>query len=787
MSMKGFLLTAVAAAALVSPVGAIAQAQGHPDRSSEIAQSRARPNVFLWMLDDVGFGQLGSYGGMIETPNIDRMAKAGVRYANYHSTPLCSPSRASVLMGRNPHTVHVGSHAFTQRPFPGYDVAIPRNAGTIAENLRQAGYATYAFGKWDHLPSAAITPEAPRTYWPSGQGFDHYYGFLGADSDNWQPTLVRDDQPINAPREKGYHLNHDLADQAIAMIDAQHGNGSARPFFAYWATGTAHAPHHAPQRWIDHYKGRFDAGWDAMRIEVRKRQIALGLVPAGTKLAPMPAEVPQWDSLSADQKRLYARQMEVYAASVSYADEEFGRVLDRLSATGQLDNTLVLVTSDNGASAEGGPRGNFNEMMMASGYLPTDAENARYMDKWGGPETNPHYAFGWAVAGNTPFRYFKQSTFEGGERVPLVISWPGHIRPDDTPRGQYVHVSDIMPTILDLANAPIAAKVNGEPQMPLDGTSFADSTRTADAPGRKHVQYTELWGSKGLWSDGWAIATMRTSEPWNVGIAKPRPYDDPWQLFDLNADPGQTTDLAARFPEKVAELNAMFDEQARTFNVYPIGDTSESGAYLVRRIREALIARKGKWRYAGMISHIGDGAGPPVRSGSFTMTARVGLPRGTESGPIFALGGIMGGLALHIDKGVPVYTLRPMMGEPLNVAANRPLGQGEHKLTLKVTAPRPSFPTPAEVAVEIRDNDAIIAQQTVRYAAPHTPFSVSDGFDVGIDTGSTVSPAYSRDTPFSGALSDVTFDFSAMMAGMTAQSTGQNGAAAPAATAVRHR
>lgn len=765
MMNRSALLTATACLALSSgyaraqePVAAVPAIAANA--ASSIQTQQPRPNIFVWMLDDVGYAQLGSFGGLIETPNIDRVARAGLRFSNYHTTPICSASRASFLTGRNPHTVHIGSHAFTPRPFPGYDGLIPRNAGTIAENLRQAGYSTHAFGKWDHLPSEGITPEGPFTYWPKGQGFDHFYGFLAADVDNWQPTLFRDTQPIPAPSAKEYHLNDDLADQAIGMVDDTSGGKERVPFFAYWATGTAHAPHHAPERWIAHYKGRFDDGWDVMQKQVLARQIAMSIVPAGTQLPPRPSGVAAWDSLSADQKRMYARQMEVFAASLSHADEQFGRIVDHLQAKGQLENTIIVVMSDNGASGEGAPEGNFNEHIMANGHTLATEVNLQHLEEWGGPETYPHYSTGWAVAGNTPFRYYKQTTFEGGTRVPLLMTWPKGIATNGELRRQYTHVSDLAPTLMQLAGVPLAAQVNGEAQMPLDGTSFIDSVRDAQAPGDKHVQYTELWGHKGLWADNWTINTLRLEKVWELGKTPPRAFDDKWQLYNLSEDLAQAKDLAETHPEKLAELGRLFESEARKFNVLPIGDAADSMTYRMKHLQETFSARQGKWFYPGPISHVSDGAGPPIRSGSFRMSADIELLRSAESGVIFALGGRFGGLSFHLDKGVPVYTLRSMMGPSVNVRAPGRLDTGNHKLELIVEAPRPSFPAMSDMNIEIRSGGVVLVRQAVQFDMPRMMFSLADNFDIGSDTGSTVTEAYSRDAAFPGTVANVLFDFS---------------------------
>ncbi|RYD97585.1 MAG: arylsulfatase, partial [Sphingomonadales bacterium] len=550
---RSIVALALAGSALAGP--ALADPQSATPRAAPAAPapSQQRPNVLVWLMDDVGFAQVSCFGGLVETPNIDRVAAMGLRYSNYHTAPICSASRAALLTGRMPHSVHIGGHATAARDFPGYDAHIPAGAGTIAANLHAAGYTTYAVGKWDHLPNADVSTAGPFNYWATGQGFDRFYGFLSADTDNWEPQLVRDLTPIGRPQTSGYHLSADMADQAIAMIQARGAADPQRPFFLYWATGAAHAPHHAPAEWIARYKGKFDQGWDKVRETILQRQIARGVVPKGTRLAALPEEMPRWDSLSREERQLYARQMEAFAASLSYADAQFGRMLDALAAAGELDNTIVVVTSDNGASAEGGPNGLYNEAAVTGAGL-TVADNLAFLDRWGAPGTYPHYAYGWAVAGNTPFRYYKQTTHEGGTHVPLVVAWPRGIAARGELRGQFAHVSDIAPTLLAATGVPLAQTVNNVPQVPMEGQSLAATFASARAPGHEGPQYVELYGNKGLWQDGWQIVTSHRYRTWDWQTAKT--FDEPWELYDLRTDPGQNTNLAVKYPERVAAMAA---------------------------------------------------------------------------------------------------------------------------------------------------------------------------------------------------------------------------------------
>ncbi|MDG2004810.1 MAG: arylsulfatase [Novosphingobium sp.] len=766
---KAVLLSSLLAA---SPVwaDATASASAEPVSSAE-QQQQQRPNVLVWMLDDVGFAQLGCFGGLIATPNIDRVAQMGLRYSNYRTAPICSASRAALLSGRNSHSVHVGSHAASARDFPGYDAHIPASAGSIADNLHQAGYRTFALGKWDHLPTEEATLAGPFNQWPSGQGFDHFYGFLGADNDNFNPILIQGTTPIARPDTQDYHLNNDLAERAIAMIHARDGASAPAPFFGYWATSTAHAPHHAPAEWIARYRGKFDLGWDEAREDILAHQKEQGLVPAGAILAPPPPEVPAWTSLSADQRKLYARQMEVFAASLSHADEQFGRILDALEARGELENTIVIITSDNGASAEGGPEGSFSELTVFNkgtariidgkrqghGATVGLAENMKFYDEWGGPKTYPHYSVGWAIAGNTPFRYFKQTAHEGGIHVPLVISWPAGIAARGEQRDGFVHVSDIAPTILEAAGVPLAETVNNVAQQPMEGRSFVASfTKAAkDAPGR--AQYFEMFGNRSLWSDGWSIATTHRYKTWEHPSGNPT--DEPWELYDLQNDPGQVTDLAAQHPERVAALDRKFDEQARRFNVYPVMDLA-TGADQARREAGTEFARRGgKWRYSGMIGNIPGMAGPPVLFRDFTMTAHIDMLQTGVTGPVFGFDGQMGGMGLYLRDGRPVFVLVSLDGNSIELAASEALPAGKTKLRLTFDRANVRLMEPGDHKATILANDRLMASGTLRYAMPMT-YGVAETFAVGIDNGSPVLAGAKPDVPLSASIGEVVFDFS---------------------------
>lgn len=737
-------------AALGSPVAAWAQAApAGPPPAAEAVQAQ-RPNVLIWMMDDVGFAQLSCFGGLVPTPNIDRVARRGLRYTNYHTPPICSAARAAVLTGRNSHSVNIGGHSAVARPFPGYNGRIPPSAATMAESFRQAGYATFAVGKWDHVPPDEVTPAGPTTYWPLRQGFERFYGFLAAETDNFDPLLWDGNTPRNRPAGEHYHLSADLADQAIAMIGARDAANRRAPFFLYWATGAAHAPHHAPQDWVARFAGKFDMGWDRAREAILARQKALGLVPKDARLSPRPEPVPAWGSVPADEKKLYARQMEVFAAALAHADAQFGRLLDELERRGELDNTIVVVVSDNGASAEGGPTGSYHELLFARGALPSAQENLPFLSRWGGPQTYPHYAMGWAVAGNTPFRNYKQTTYEGGTRVPLVVSWPRGIAAAGEARDQFVHASDIAPTLLAAAGVKPAQVAQDTAQSPFEGRDFRYSftAKAADGP---RSQYFEMFGHKGLWADGWKAVTYSKLETWNMkGAGR---IDRPWELYDLRKDPGETTDLARSRPDKLAELDREFDAQARRFNVYPIADQAMMNRELAPLIAQDFARRKGQWRYPGPVARIAGTNVPPIYRGTFTVRARIEADREGATGPVFAHGGRMGGAGFYLSGGRPTFVARAMTGEAVILAADSLLPAGSHELELRV-APAGQEPDLHRVTI-LADGKEVLAAE----ARFQIPAGAGDTFEIGRDDGSAVGEGYAPGTDFPGRIREVTFTF----------------------------
>ena len=492
------------------------------------------PNVIIFLLDDVGFAQVGCFGGLIATPNIDRLAENGLRFNNFHTTALCSPSRASLMAGRNPHSIGLGSHALTAMGFPGYNAIMPESAKSVANYLQNVGYVNYALGKWDHTPLYEVSQVGPFDRWPSGEGFDHAYTFMAADVHQFVPVMWDDHHP--EPYRKSEHLDKDLADRAINWITGHKSIKPDLPFMMLWASGSMHSPHHAPDAYLKKYRGEFDMGWDKAREMILKNQKKLGIIPPDTKMTERIDDIPAWDSLNADEKKLYARQMEAFAGQMEYVDHQIGRVVKELERIGQLDNTLIFVTADNGASGEGGLAGTFNETYVLNGLqTPFDA-NMRHYDNWGDATTYPHYHAGWAMAGNSPFRYFKQSEHRGGQHDALVIHWTDGIEAKGEIRDQYHHISDIAPTILDAAGVEMPEIYHGVEQQPLDGISMRYAFDDAKAPNRKQRQYYEMFGNRAIWVDGWKAVTLHAKRmPWELNVVLPFEQDE-WELYNVDED-----------------------------------------------------------------------------------------------------------------------------------------------------------------------------------------------------------------------------------------------------------
>ncbi len=532
-----------------------------PDWPDAVRPPARAPNVVVIMFDELGFGQLSSFGGPIDAPHIAELAGNGLRFTNFHTTALCSPSRAALLTGRNHHSVGFAAIAEMATGYPGYDSFLPKSAATIAEVLRLNGYSTYCTGKWHLTPTSEATAAGPFDRWPLGLGFERFYGFLPGETDQWHPILTADNHRIPTPEREGYHLSEDVVDQAIRMIRDQQQVSSGRPFFSYVPFGAVHCPFHTPAEYIRHYRGRFDRGWDVVRNETFLRQQALGIVPVDNELPPRNPGVTPWDELSHDARRLHARQMEVFAGMVDHTDAQIGRLVDALRELDVLDDTVVMVLSDNGASQEGMLHGATNTERFRNLMPETVDEQLLYLDELGGPSTDPHHPIGWAMAGNAPFRRCKRNTHRGGNTDPLVVHWPADVTDPGSLRTQYHHIVDLYPTLLDLAGLSVPTVVNGVDQQPIEGHSFAATIRDASMDDVKTTQYYEMLGSRAIYHEGWmAVTWHKSGTDWN---------DDRWELYDQRTDYTQAWDLAVDRPEKLAELIDLWWSEARRHHVLP--------------------------------------------------------------------------------------------------------------------------------------------------------------------------------------------------------------------------
>ena len=701
------------------------------------------PNVIIFLLDDVGFAQVGSFGALIDTPNIDRLADNGLRFNNFHTTALCSPSRATLMAGRNPHSIGLGSHALTAMGFPGYNAIMPESAKSVANYLQEEGYVNYALGKWDHTPLYEVSQVGPFDRWPSGEGFQHAYTFMAADVHQFVPVMWNDHTP--EPYRKSVHLDQDLADRAIEWITGHKSIKPDLPFMMLWASGSMHSPHHAPDSYIDRYAGKFDQGWDVAREEILERQKALGIIPADTLMTERIKEIPAWDSLPDQEKKLYARQMEVFAAQMEWVDHQIGRVVAELERIGQLDNTLIFVTADNGASGEGGLAGTFNETYVLNGLQTPLEANLSHLEDWGRENTYPHYHAGWAMAGNTPFRYFKQSEHRGGQQDHLVVHWPDGIEAKGEIRSQYHHISDIAPTIMQAAGIEVPDEIYGVEQQPMDGVSMMYAFNDAAAPNRKERQYYEMFGNRAIWVDGWKAVTLHANRmPWDVNVALPFENDE-WELYHVAEDFSESTNLAEANPEKLQELIAIFDEEAWKYNVYPLYDD------MIQRLgaqQDRLFGDQTEFVYfAPGAIRIAEKSSAPVKNRAHTIETRIDLT-GEEEGVIAAVGGMTGGYTMFIKDHRLYYDYNFLDGVHYILRSSTlPRGTTDLKFNFIRTQ---SFGGIGELYVNGEKVDEVEMPQ-MHIAT----YSLAETFDIGRDTGTQVSDLYTGIFKFNADLDRV--------------------------------
>jgi arylsulfatase len=633
-------------------------ADSTPEYPPVVRAPDGAPNVVVVVLDDTGFAQLGCFGSDVETPTFDRLAADGLRYQRFHVTALCSPTRAALLTGRNHHAVGMGFLTDIPTGFPGYSTRIPRSAATLPRILGDAGYSTMAVGKWHLAPRWDLHQAGPFDYWPLGLGFDRYYGFPAGDTNQWAPNLIRDNSYVDPPRtpDEGYHLTEDLADEAIRMIGEQQTSTPHRPFFLYFATGATHAPHHAPPEWIERYRGRFDDGWDVWRDRLFARQVAEGIVPPDTEVTPRPDGLAAWADLPTEEQRLYARQMEVFAGFLSHTDHQVGRIVACLDELGVLDDTIVMVCSDNGASAEGGEHGSFNEHAWALGQEDDLDQSLARIDELGGHRAYGHYSWGWAWAGNSPFRLWKRYTWLGGVRTPLIVHWPAGIAPEQrgAVRSQLCHAIDLAPTVLDAAGISVPSVVDGVDQQPMHGASLRRSFADPAAPARS-VQYFEMLGSRAIIDGRWKATTDHISQgvPDEDRIAGSRDFDDDrWSLFDLDADFAEARDVADQHPETLRQLEALWWREAGRYDVLPLDD-SLTGRIVA--IEPSPHPPRYRWTYRpGLV--VAE-AGTPSLAGGFRLTAHVAPLAAEAEGVLVAQGDWTNGWALLLVDGQVVLAI----------------------------------------------------------------------------------------------------------------------------------
>jgi arylsulfatase len=613
------------------------------------------PNVLIVLVDDLGFAGTSTFGGPVSTPEFDALAAEGLHFVNFHTTAVCSPTRAALKSGRNHHVNNMGGITENATAFPGNTGMIPGAVAPLAEILRLNGFSTAAFGKWHETATWETSVSGPHDRWPTRQGFDKFYGFLGGETNQWAPFVYDGVHPVDLPEDPEYHFLEDMTDQTVSWIKYQKALTPEKPFFVYFAPGATHAPHHVPQHWSARWEGKFDQGWDALREEILARQIEDGIAPEGTVLPPKPSGIPDWDSITEDEKTLFTRQVEVFAGYVEMTDHEIGRVIGAIDEIGELDNTLVfLVYGDNGTSAEGGRYGMYNEMTYFNGVQQSVEDLLEYVDVWGGPETYPHQAAGWAVGFDTPYKWMKQvgSDF-GGTKVGMAIHWPDGITATGEQRDQFTHVIDVAPTVLEVVGLPEPNTVNGIPQVPMQGTSMAYLFEDADTPERHTTQYFEMFGNRAIYKDGWLARTIHKA-PWE---AKPRAAlaDDTWELFDTKSDFSLANDLSAENPDRLAALKTAFMIEAGRNHVLPIDDRTFERFDAAAVGRPDLMAGRTSITLADGMTGMGENVFLNVKNKSKTITATVDVPKDGGHGTIIAQAGRFGGWSLYVKDGVPAY------------------------------------------------------------------------------------------------------------------------------------
>lgn len=721
------------------------RADSEPWWPEPVRAPRDAPNVVLVVLDDVGFAQLGCFGSDLRTPALDAVAAGGLRYTNFHTTSLCSPTRACLLTGRNHHACGMGRIIELATGFPGYDARIPASVGMLPAMLTGAGYAAWAVGKWHLTPVEECHLGAPRTRWPLGQGFERFYGFFSGETHQLAPALIADNHPIPPPGrwEDGYHLTTDLVDQAIGLVDDLRAVDATKPFFLYLCPGACHSPHQAPPEWIERERGRFDGGWDEWRSAAHARQIEAGILAPGTELSSRPDWVPAWASLSSDERRLYARYMEAFAGFLSHTDHELGRFVRFLTDRGELDDTLLVVLSDNGASSEGGPVGSMNDVRVWNGAPRTVEEGLARLDELGGPWCHNNYPWGWTVAGNTPFRRWKREVHEGGVADPLIVHWPRRIDPGGDGGGfrrQYAHAVDVTPTVLEAAGITPPDVLHGVPQRPLDGISFAPTFADATAADRHHTQYYEMFGCRAIYHRGWKAVTYHPIADDTSPIA-----DDPWELYHVAVDPSECHDLSATEPERLAQLVALWWREAEANQVLPL-DCSPFGELFFGR--HPALPERHRYVYRPHRPPVPEAAAANVRDRSHLVSVDLEIPEGDPvEGVLVAQGSGLGGWALFVLDGRLNYVHNWSTYEEHRIAASTALVAGRHEVMFRFTRTAPNRGT-GELLVD----DAVVGSGEIPHFTPLRFSLTGAGLTCGYSDPLPVCRAYAAPFRFTGRI-----------------------------------
>jgi arylsulfatase len=725
----------------------------------KVVPPKGAPNVLLIMTDDAGYGVAGTFGGVIPTPALDRVAQMGLRYTQFHSTALCSPTRAALITGRNHHSVGFGVVTETSTGYPGYNSILGKDNATIGRTLKDNGYATSWFGKEHNTPSYQYSVSGPFDQWPVGMGFEYFYGFMGGETDQWTPYLFRNQTQIYPWVGKpGYNLTTDLADEAIKYLRDLNSVAPEKPFFLYYVPGGTHAPHQPTPEWIEKFKGKFDMGWNALREQIFANQKKLGVIPPETKLTHWPSFLPNWDKLSPDEKKLYARQAEVFAAYVAYTDHEIGRVIQEVEDLGKLDNTLIIyIEGDNGTSAEGTLDGTPNETASLQGVSVPVQEQLKIYDIWGSAKTYPHMSVGWSWAFDTPFQWTKQvASHFGGTRQGMAVAWPNRIKDVGGIRHQFHHMIDIVPTILEASGIEAPVMVDGVAQRPIEGVSMAYTwdKANANAPSKREAQYFEMFGNRAIYHDGWIAATTPPSPPWAMGLGQLPDVVNGyhWELYHIAEDYSESNDLAAKNPNKLRELQELFLVEASKYNVFPMDNRV---VQLVLAPRPSATAGRDTFTYTGSVVGIPPTDGPNILNRSYTITAEVEIPEGSGDGMIVTNGGRFAGYGLYILNGKPVFLYDFLNLERFRWSGKQALIPGKHTIVFDFKYDGPGTGKGGTGTLKVDGADA------ETHSVPHTiPFTlaIDETFDIGEDTRTPVDDGdYQPPFRFPGKINKVTF------------------------------